>query len=157
MQQDHVAGLHRIALLDHALDGDRPVEQGGCIHVADVLRQFERPVGGKQPRLSIGPDGQGRRSVGHAVADLELVHAFAQRLDEAHPLQSGREGDRQLGHGVGRRRAATIVDVGEIDPDRRLADADLARGRCARIELDQFHHLGRPERFDDDCFGHGLW
>src|SRR5690606_32248484 len=55
-----------------------------------------------------------------AVADLDLAHPLAHRLDAAGGLVARHEAQRQ------RIEPGALIGVDEIEPDRRLADARLA-------------------------------
>src|SRR5690606_4214559 len=72
--------------------------------------------------------------IGHAPPDGQAGDAGADRFDDAGSL--GPERDRERRTRMRTVRAAALVDVGEIDPYRRLANANLAGSGLANVDFD---------------------
>ena len=70
------------------------------------------------------------------VAGLEAGDAFADRVDDAGALRADhrREADRI--------EAGAMVGVDEVQPDRLVADADLARSGLGDRQIDRLEDFG---------------
>src|SRR5690606_2488734 len=98
------------------------------------------------PRLCIGADGLA--GVGDAITHLEAGDIRPQLLDHAGRFHAGRERERR------RVKAGPVIDIDEIEADRRVADARLPRARFAEGDIFPFHHF-RPAIFAlNNCFHH---
>src|SRR5258706_2282769 len=81
------------------------------------------------------------------VARLDVAHPLAHRLHHAGRLEPDPGGQRH------RVEAAAMVGVDEVEPDRAVADADLAGTGVADVDLLPAHRLGaarlvNPDRVD---------
>ena len=81
--------------------------------------------GGNVARLRIAAYGQA--GIGDAVADRQLRHAGADRLDDAGALHA--EHRRRGPHGI---EAGALVDIDEIDADGGVAQANFPGIRCGK-------------------------
>jgi hypothetical protein len=109
-------------LSGHALEHD-----GGGGFVVDAVGQRNEAIGGHESALGVGADR--RRCVGHTLADAQVAHALAHGFDDAGCLEPRHE--RQLRRRI---QPRAVVDVDEIESDRRLPEQDLSGAR--RPDLD---------------------
>src|SRR6185312_15189442 len=104
------------------------------------------PARRNEPRLGIGADR--RVAVSDAVADLEIGDAGAELFDDPRRLIAEHGGHRH------RVDAAAIVGVDEIEADRGLANACLARAGLADLDLFPAQDFGAAGLVDTDCVSH---
>ena len=84
-----------------------------------------------------------------AVADGEIAHGRADRLDHACDLEAGHPGGRARREGIG---AAREEKVGAVDGRRANTNADVARAPLGRLDLAHLEDLGAAWLADDDGF-----
>jgi len=125
----------------HALQHHR---RGGLER--DAVRNLHRPV--RRVEADLGVRAEGRRGVRHAIAGLELGHARAHRFDDARGLGPRAARQRQ------RIQAGALIDVDEVEADRVIANADLARSGVADLDVLPDEHLGATGLVEADCLGH---
>ncbi|MNP37651.1 hypothetical protein D3C76_1311100 [compost metagenome] len=81
MEQDHLARLYGIGLLEQVLHGQPLEHHRRCLFETDVVGQLDQ-VGLRQ-RVHFAVGTQWAPGVSNAVADLQACDAFAHRLDHA--------------------------------------------------------------------------
>ena len=124
MDQDRVALLHAIGLAQEILRRQALEHHRRAGLVGNRTRQLEEEFRVDVALLGVGA---GRTGVGDAIAGLEPFHGRPDLHDFARALAARRE--RQA-----RRRieAGALIDVDKVDPDRVLAQPDLALPRRRR-------------------------
>ena len=110
--------------------------------------QFQQPIGRDQPRFGIGADR--RVAIGDAVAGLQIGDPGAYFLDHAGRLAA--EPARQLR----RINAGADVDVDEVQTDRGVADARLARAGLADLDFLPDQNFGTAGLVKTDGVRHGM-
>ena len=90
MEQDGLAGLHRIGAADEIFDGHALQHHGGRLAVGDALGQLDGAVGRIEPGLGIGAERPG--GIGDAVARLQIGDARPDLLDDPRRLEAEPEG-----------------------------------------------------------------
>ena len=109
---------------------------------------LDHAVGGDQPLFGIGAD---RPGISDAAPDLQVAHALADRGDDAGPFHARDEGKRRLWV-----EAGAVIDVDEVEPDRRLLDLDLAGAGLADLDLLPFEDFGPAIFMHPDRVGHSI-
>ena len=107
---------------------------------------FYQSLGRHDPRLAVGAERPA--GIGDAVAGLQIGDAGADFLDDAGRL--GAEPARQL-HRI---EAAALVGVDVVEPDRRVAEPDLALAGLADFDLLPLQDLGPAGLRETDCVRH---
>ena len=114
----------------------------------DRVGQLAHALGRHHPGLAVAA---GRvAGVSRAVADPQVGHACADRLDNASALHAQVQGQRV---GV---QAGALVDIDVVQADRVVADTDLAGTGFADGQVDELHHFGSAVLLDLDGLVHGL-
>ena len=135
VQQDGVAGLHpRVGLQQPVGGAEAAHGRGGGGFMADPVGQLDQRADRHHPLGRIGAERAA--GVGDAVAGREAGDARPDRLDHAGGLDAHAVGQ---GHGI---IAEAEIGVGEVEADRDVADADLARARFADLDLLVAQDLG---------------
>ncbi len=149
--QNSLAGSHLVCrekqiVRREALGDDR--RRG---FIGDVRRQGDQAIRRHQAPVRVGAEGCG--GIGDAVADLDLGHLRADRLDHAGRL----EADRRW---VVRQRiaAGAMLDVDVVETDRVLHEPHFARARRAHLVALVAEHLGAARPRHEDTVGtHLRW
>ena len=97
--------------------------------------------------------GGGR--ISDAIADPELRDTRSNCVDDAGGFETWGKRNRKLGHRVRRRRAASVMNVGEVDAHRFVPDPNLAGARLTGIALDDLHDLRSSDFVHNDGLGQG--
>ena len=134
MDQDRLAGLHRMGAADQVPGGHALQHHRRGLLVGDPGRHRHQPVGRHDPRLAVGAERPA--GISDAVAGFEPGDARPDLLDDPGRLRA--EPARQW-HRV---EPAALIGVDVIEPDRGMADPDLARAGLADLDLLPFQHLG---------------
>ena len=133
VHQDGFAGLDRIGPANERFGGHAFQKDSGGHFGGDTLGDGDRAVGPNQAGFCVGAAGIGGRN---PVADVEAGHALAHRLDE--PGHFATRYRRQFD----RIEACALVRLDEVDPDRLVADQDLAGAWRRGIDLDELEDFG---------------
>src|SRR6202040_768608 len=89
-------------------------------------------------------------AIGDTVALLEAAHARAHRRDHARRLAADRVGQRR------RIKTAAGIDVDEVEANRGLLDAHLARAGLAALDVVDLHLVSVAVLVDQNRFCH-VW
>src|SRR5207248_10941821 len=87
-------------------------------------------------------------AVSDTIAGLHPIDTCPNRLDYAGSFAADSGWQRQ------RIETAAMIGVKEIDADRRVAHARLARSRIAYGDFFVHHRIGPAGRLDSNCVGH---
>jgi hypothetical protein len=145
MEEDRLPGADFECLAKQILRGEALQRHRRCRAKVDARRDLDQPVGGDQPLLRIGAVGAG---IGDAVAGADRCHARADGDHHARSLASRYERQRRFVD------ALAVIDVDEVQPDRLMADARLARPRRTDFDVLPFQHFGSAEFTDDNRLDH---
>ena len=146
VDQDGISFLDPVGLAQEVADSHTLEHHRRRGLVRDAGRNLHHPVGRDQAFLRIGAKRRGR--IGHPVADLEVGHIAAQRLDDARPLHAESERQRQLVE------AGPVIDIDIVEPDGGVADAHLALPGAADFDLPPLHRRSGARLVDLDGVGH---
>ncbi|KWT78971.1 hypothetical protein APY03_5183 [Variovorax sp. WDL1] len=157
-QQAHAAGcrvhqqpratLHPAQVAQQVIGGDALEQQGGRGVVLDGRGQAHHPVRRHAAHPAVG--ARRRAEVGHAIARQQSAHL---RPDIEHAARGLHARHQRQGR---RDPAAPQVDVDEVDADRALPDANLARARRRGLAILRVQHLGAAVMSDHHAArGHG--
>jgi hypothetical protein len=124
MDQDGIASVKRPHRPDQHVHGHALQQHCSGLLIANVVGQFDQPVGGDQPRLGIAAD---RAGIGDTVSYLQEFNVRANTLDEPSSLDTRDE------RGGLRIETATMIYVDEIETDRGLFQPDLSGPRIANL------------------------
>jgi hypothetical protein len=119
MNQQRIALAHAIDLAQQHLRCQALQHQRSSLSIVDAVGDAHQPLGGQHARFAVSAGGIER--VGDAVADFDLADARADGLDYARCLAAEHRGKRH------RIQAGALVGIDEVEPDRRVPDAHLAR------------------------------
>lgn len=146
MNEGHVAG-GEVRLLDERVPG----RDEGLGHRRGVRERHRLRNAGERARVrdrKLGVRAAGDQTE-DAVADGEIAHGRADRLDHACDLEAGHPGGRARREGIG---AAREEKVGAVDGRRANTNADVARAPLGRLDLAHLEDLGAAWLADDDGF-----
>src|SRR5262249_30975804 len=143
MDQDRVALLHAIGLLDEVTRGHAADHHRGRGAILDPVRQHDGSAGRDDPLLRIG--GVGRRHADDPLAEREARPLGPDRLD--HPRALHAEAGRKRLHRVS---PAPHQHVAEIDGDRGIADAQLAGAGLPDRDVLEAQNLGAAVSLEAD-------
>ena len=147
VEQDGIARLHRIAVIQQIGDG-QPLQHDRRRDLGrNAVGKFHHQIGVDGAVRGIGPVRQG---IADTVADRDMAHALADGGDDAGPFAAE---DQVLvdGPGIG---AGADIDIDEIDADGLMLDDHLARGRRDLADLDPVDDLGTALRPCCHCITH---
>ena len=125
----------------HALE-----HHGGGGLVVDGVRQMDRFPGRDVAGLGIGALEHG---IGDAIADLFVGHTRADGFDDPGGFHA--DDFREV---VERVKARAQIDVDEVETAGGLANADLAGGGIADLDVLVFEDFGSAGFVDADGLGH---
>src|SRR4029077_19726746 len=133
MDQDRVTLFDAVGLAHQILGGEALEHHRRSGFVGNRARELEQEPRFDIPLLRVGAWGAG---VSDPVACLQPLDRRTDLDHLARPLRPGRE--RRL-----RRRieARAMIDVDEVDPDRMLAQPDLAFAWWQQLDLLKAHHF----------------
>ena len=145
MDQDAIAGLHRMAAVKQVTGGHAPKHHTSCLSAVDAVRQPDQSMGRDAAVLSIGP--RGNAGVGHPVTRLEFRDIGSHRLHDAGAFQTQDGGQRRQ-----RIESGAVIHVNEIEPNRLLVKPDLPGPRRSGINIFPAHDGGASGCMNSDCF-----
>ncbi len=148
VEEDRLAGLDRVGAPQQVLDREALQHHAGGLLEGDRVGQLHQPLGGMDLHLGVGAQGAG--GPGHAVADLQVGDAGADRLDHARAFPADRRGQRQ------RVQAAAMVGVDVVEADGLEADAGLVGAGIADRDLVPLQDFGAAGLVESDRVGHCL-
>ncbi len=142
----------RVAALERAERRPRPREQirdghalehhRGAARAVDVVR---KPDDGRRVHHARGRVAAGLAArVRDAIADRDVRDAGADRFDDPGALGAEHRGQRD------RVQPAAVIAVDEVDADRLVADAHLARTGIADLDVGELQHVGTTGAIDLD-------
>jgi hypothetical protein len=120
MDQHGIPGLHAIGAAQQVGGGQTLQHHRRRGVEADLFRQAEQAVRRKVARLGVG--AHRAAGIGDAIADRDLGHALADRLDHPGPLEAD---PRRQGQRV---ESAAMIGVDEIEADRGVAHGGFPGG-----------------------------
>ena len=115
-------------------------------------RHLEEIRGGIVAHLAVGPVG--RQCIGDPVSRRKLGDTGPGLLDVAGALEA--EHDRQRRHRPGVRYAAAVIGIDEVEPDRLVAQPNLAGAGRRYVDGFPAQHIGRPFLVEHRCHRHRL-
>jgi len=122
IKEHRVAGWSGTASFSRHARGCIAQERRGGLCVADRIGNTDKLIGGI--KADRGVSAKRPVGIGDAIADLDAGRARTKRLDDPCPLVS--EDRRKLLH---LERAASEIDLDEVQPDCRVTDEGFARPR----------------------------
>jgi hypothetical protein len=128
------------------LRGEALQGHGRGLAEVDPRGELDEPVGGDEALLRIRAV---RAVVADAVAGADHRHVRSDGDDRAGPFAAGDKG--KVGRLV---EADAVINVDEIQPDRLMPDAGLARPGIADFDIFPLQDFRTAMFVDDDCFGH---
>ena len=142
MHHHDIARFDRVAGIQQKLRGQTLQHEGGGRIEVDPIRYFHQAIGGYGAARAIGA---GRQHVGHAISNLEVCDAFAQRIDDSRRFAARNQRRRRPGI-----NAFAKVRVDEIHADRLLQDAHFSGAGCCRRQHGPLQGLGATRRSHHD-------
>ena len=139
-----VAVLHGIEPVQQVL-GCHAAQQRGC-------GRFQREAGGQEQGAARRHVAHGRIGagvyVGHRLADLEALHAGADRFDDACSLRA--QHHRELRGAVRPVCALALVDIRVVEPDGVLNNAQLAWAGVGNLDVGVLEDFGAAMAAGED-------
>ena len=147
MDQDEVAGLHRIRFVQQITGGHAADHHRGRRAFIDAVRQHDHARGRHQPHFRIGSIRT--RDATHAIANTEAQHVRADRVDHTRAFKADAGG--KGAHAVD---AAAHQHVAIIHGDRLVTQAHLAAAGVGDDHVLELQYVGSAMPIEAERLGH---
>src|ERR1022692_1731750 len=141
MEQNVVLRLHAVSPAQQVFGRETFEHQCRALLIADGGRQLDQSRGRNIALLAVRPAG--RLYVRHALPYAQAAHAAPQRDDDPGGLAPGYFRQRP------RIQAAAVIDIDEVDADRRMAQLHFATRRRRELLALPLEHLGTAVLVED--------
>jgi hypothetical protein len=134
MNQHPIAGPNGIDLVEQHMCRQAAQHRASCHTLGDRLRQLDQSGFGQDADFSIGTHRHTR--IRDTVSRVQARHAVSNGINRSGALKTehGRQGSDRV-------KPTTVVDIDEINPNRRLANADFAWPWIRHGNVDRLQHF----------------